>query len=322
MGDVSAAAKKPSPPRTSLRPATSREVWDKMVAAFRVHEHQANRFAVVGKLCGVHRDTAEKAYKFGLGREWSNTPIKDLLVAERAQKAAVSTVLMAAKTVDPTRPTDPDQAALAAALGETEFEQLRRATVAAVREEIAVVDGFRRVALRAQKSGEMLGDLLVQRAEALLKKHGAKLEDGKVVLPEVSGSLPEEVKLLEGIGRLLRTLAAAGRAPLEMERLRIGDPETLRRRLDSVYGGDVGGKTLPASEGTEADGEQPAEEPALAVDEVGDTDGWLGLRVIHGGKATRTEEPADPEGEDAASTDQDGALLDEDASSDVEGGVA
>lgn len=332
---VSAAPKKP-PPRTVLRPATSREVWEKMVAAFRVHENQPNRFAIVGKLCGVHRDTAEKAYKHGLGREWSNTPIKDLLVHERAQRAAISTVLAAAKTADPSRPTDPEQAALAAALGETEFEQLRRATVAAVREEIAVVDSARRTALRAQKSGEMLGELLVQRAEALLKKYGATLADGKVVLPEISGALPEEVKILEGIGRLLRTLAAVGRSPIEMERLRIGDPETLRRRLDAVYGGDVGGAGAAGkgavAEGAE-EGEGGAEEPALPVEEVGDTDGWLGLRVIDGGKsAARGHAYMDSAGsalsetddgeEDAASTDVEEALLGEDASSEVEGVVA
>jgi hypothetical protein len=253
---------------------------------------------------------------------WGVVIVAGILIARRAQRAAVSVVLSAAKTASPGSTIDPDQAALAAALGQTEFEQLREATRTAVREEIAVVDGFRRVALRAQKSGEMLGDLLVQRAEALLKKHGATVgEDGKVVLPEVSGTLPEEVKLLEGIGRLLRTLAAAGRAPLEMERLRIGDPETLRRRLDSVYGGEMGGKTLPTSEGAEADGES-AEEPALAVDEVGDTDGWLGLRVIHGGKGAvsrdASSEPSDGAPDeteddvgDAASTDSNESLLEE-----------
>ena len=77
-----------STPSKTIRPATSQETWVKLVNAFRVHENQPDRFTAVGKLCGVHRDTAEKAYKQGLGKPWSNIPIRDLLIAERANRAA------------------------------------------------------------------------------------------------------------------------------------------------------------------------------------------------------------------------------------------
>jgi len=275
-----------------LRPPTSRETWDKMVAAFRVHEGQPNRFTLVARLSGVHRDTAEKAYKMGLGKPWSSTPIRDLLIAERAQKSAVSAVLTAAKVVPTSGPPDPDQQALAAALGATEFEKLQASVRAAVLEEIGLVDGTRRCAARALRAAEKLADFIDARVDAILKKFGPqKGEDGQLTPMEV-GSLADEAKLLEVLGRTGHKSATLARLAIEMERLRIGDPDALRRRLDSVYGSELGGqKGAPAA--SEEEGEEDI--AAASPEEVGDIDGWMGLRVIEGGKGKTQEPPVEAE---------------------------
>ena len=286
----------PKPPATAaskaIRPATSRETWEKLVNAFRVHEGRPDRFAVVGKFCGVHRDTAEKAYKQGLGKEWSNTPIKDLLIAERAQKAAVSTVILAAKTVPAPGTQDPDQAALAAALGQTAFEQLQASVRAAVMEEIDLVDGTRRCAARALRASEKLAAFIEARVDAILKKYGPQAGPDGQLLPMEVGTLMDEAKLLEAFGRTGHKSATLARLAIEMERLRIGDPDALRRRLDSVYGGELGGTGAAAPTGEEDAGSEGGEEElAASPDEVGEVDGWLGVQVLQGGRSPRPDAP-------------------------------
>lgn len=286
----------PKPPATAaskaIRPATSRETWEKLVNAFRVHEGRPDRFAVVGKLCGVHRDTAEKAYKQGLGKEWSNTPIKDLLIAERAQKAAVSTVILAAKTVPSPGTQDPDQAALAAALGQTAFEQLQASVRAAVMEEIDLVDGARRCAARALRASERLAEFIEARVDAILKKFGPQVAEDGTITPMVLGTIADEAKLLEVLGRTGHKSATLARLAIEMERLRIGDPDALRRRLDSVYGGELGGTGKGAPAGDEEPGTEVEDETAASPEEVGDVDDWLGFKVLQGGKSPRAAAPA------------------------------
>ena len=277
----------------AIRPATSQETWEKLKNAFRVHEGRPDRFAVVAKLCGVHRDTAEKAYKHGLGKEWSNTPIKDLLIAERAQKAAVSTVILAAKTVPATGQPDPDQAALAAAIGQTAFEQLQSSVRAAVLEEITLVDGTRRCAARALRASEKLADFIESRVDAILKKFGPQPGPDGVLLPMEVGTLMDEAKLLEVLGRTGHKSATLARLAIEMERLRIGDPDALRRRLDSVYGGELGGAGTGAPAGEEdASAEGGEDETAASPEETGDTDSWLGVQVLQGGRSPRPDAPA------------------------------
>lgn len=301
MGASSAARVRNPPPVTSATPGSDagkkriipRIVFDRMVDAFRKCEDLPDRFMQAARMAGVHRDTAHKAYFHGLGQEWSRSPIKDILANERSQKAAVSTVLIAAKTAGSLSSSmgEQERADITAALGTTEFEKLQSAVRTAVLEEIALVDGTRRVAARVLRAGEKLATLIEARTEALLAKFGPqKDEHGATIPPTVGENLGEEAKSLEALGRTGHRAATLAKLAIEMERLRIGDPDALRRRLDSVNGTElgIGGKTSGADEAPAEGAEETAEQEAASADDVADVDDWIGgtLRVISGGKAS------------------------------------
>jgi hypothetical protein len=305
----------------------SREQWDRLVDAWEKYEDRSDRLAAVVKATGISRATCHRAYVAGLGASFSATPIKDLLIAKRAQKMSVSTVLMAAKSSGLDAPLTPEElAALDATFEGTDLDKLRAAVRLSVQQEIAIVDGQRRASVKLLASQGKLAQLLEDRADAALKKYGATRDaDGKLVLPDVL-PLPEEVRALEGLLRLLRAVESFGKVAIEMERIRIGDPEALRRRLDSVTGSELGGAGKAAASPEEA-ADDVAEEPAIPAEEAGAAEEWLGigLRVIEGGRSTsaarQASAPADP-GEDAASTAAQEGLLEEDPSEAEDSGGA
>ena len=282
----------------------------RMVDYYRLHEGEANSHARCAKTAGVSEPTAMKAYHHGLpasGDECA-TPIKVLLSQERIQKTAVSTVLLAAKTaggagIDVT----PEQRAeLAAALGPTEFDQVRAEVRRAVRTEMDICELHRSLGLQALQVAKKLAKLLEDRANAILVKFGPQIAaDGTVTAPVISEDLNLEMRTMEAITRTVQKSGIIGRTAIELERLRIGDPDALRRRLDSVYGSELGpapGGVSPA-EGSEDGAPAGEREADLPMDEVATIEEWAGMRgtfkVIDGGLSPKR--PAPSAEEEAAS---------------------
>lgn len=273
----------------------------RMVEFYRAHEGEPNSHLRCAKASGVSEPTAMKAYHHGLPASGDDcaTPIKNILANERIQKTAISTVLAAAKSAGGSGPdiTPEQRAELAAALGPTEFDQVRAEVRRAVRTEMDICEAHRTLGLQALQTAKKLAKLIEDRAAAIIVKFGPQTAaDGTITPPVISEDLNLEMRTLEAITRTVQKSGVIGRTAIEIERLRIGDPDALRRRLDSVYGSELGPAPSgagPADPGEEQDASD-SEDTLLPMDEVSTIEEWAGLRVIPGGLSKKDRPPPAP----------------------------
>lgn len=295
----------PTPKKPKSGPGGHRRIDEntylRMVDFYRRHEGEKNVHTRCATAIGVSIPSAVKAYNVGLSANPKTAvPIKDLLADERNQQKAISTVLLAARTAGADSPevSEADRTALAQTLGPTDFDQVRAEVRRAVRSEMEITEAMRAGSLRILRASEKLTKVFEDRVAALCEKFGSKIgEDGKVVLPSVSDDLSQEIKDLDVILRAQSKAAGMGRLAIEVERLRIGDPDALRRRLDSVYGSELGPSPTDAPKAEGADSAGAAEDdPILPNEELHATEEWLGglggLRVIDGGLSQRANTQA------------------------------
>ncbi len=175
------------------------EIWAELVEAFRAAPGNAG---VAGRIVGVDRRTAAKAWEVGLPYAFSKTPIRQLVDHHHQEKRA-------------SREAEHGGSPAGTSSGELARADAR-GTMA---EETRIVQLARR---RTLELLDLCGDLskaaaaLAARASSQIR---TDLEDAKARV-----DVPEAVAIIRQIAQTQRSVATSAGLCLEMERLLLGDP--------------------------------------------------------------------------------------------------